>query len=361
MINFTVTMRMIALTALFLAVQCPVFAGDDDSVYMGKDPVGTVAYSLPSTVITMEVQAECEKFYAGPYAKYASKYLGVDVRTEDEVHYTLSGLKMTPYVEADMSRRFLLDLNDTQGHAAFLSLSASGLVSTADALPARSGSWRFPVIAPGDYSDKAMTAKLTTEAATLYKSVKDDSYYGRVAMQLDMLVEKSEEERAAEIARIIFSLREQRMDIVTGDTDATYSGSAMGAALAEITRLEQEYLSLFIGYSEYGTQSCVFDMVPDKDRENQMYIAFRFSETAGILPADNLSGRPVVMEIRPENITQPQSDKQKAKKPNVPVIVYRVPAVCGIRVMDGKSVLIDTRFPVYQLGEETSIPANAKL
>ena len=66
-------------------------------------------------------------------------------------------------------------------------------------------------------------------------------------------------------------------------------------------------------------------------------------------------------EIRPENITQPQSDKQKAKKPNVPVIVYRVPAVCGIRVMDGKSVLIDTRFPVYQLGEETSIPANAKL
>ena len=151
------------------------------------------------------------------------------------------------------------------------------------------------------------------------------------------------------------------MSIVTGDTDATYSGSAMGAALAEITRLEQEYLSLFIGYSEYGTQSCVFDMVPDKDRENQMYIAFRFSETAGILPADNLSGRPVVMEIRPENITQPQSDKQKAKKPNVPVIVYRVPAVCGIRVMDGKSVLIDTRFPVYQLGEETSIPANAKL
>ena len=236
--------------------------------------------------ITVSDRISFERFFIRVFRCLLYRCRNLHVFFVDAIHAeyfyenTLSGLKMTPYVEADMSRRFLLDLNDTQGHAAFLSLSASGLVSTADALPARSGSWRFPVIAPGDYSDKAMTAKLTTEAATLYKSVKDDSYYGRVAMQLDMLVEKSEEERAAEIARIIFSLREQRMSIVTGDTDATYSGSAMEAALSEITRLEQEYLSLFIGYSEYGTQSCVFDMVPDKDRENQMYIAFRFSETA---------------------------------------------------------------------------------
>ena len=150
------------------------------------------------------------------------------------------------------------------------------------------------------------------------------------------------------------------MSIITGDTDATYSGSAMGAALDEITRLEQEYLSLFIGYSEYGTQTYTFDLTPSKTRESQMYIAFRFSETAGILPADNLSGRPIALEITPKDIASPMGEK-KVKKTKVPVVVYRIPATCGIRVIDGKNVLMETRFPIYQFGEETSLPVNVNL
>ena len=36
-----------------------------------SDPQGFVTYSLPSTTITLDVEAVQEKFYAGPYAKYA--------------------------------------------------------------------------------------------------------------------------------------------------------------------------------------------------------------------------------------------------------------------------------------------------
>ena len=43
----------------------------------GKDPEGFLTYSLPSTTITLEVEALQEKFYSGPYAKYAEKYLGI--------------------------------------------------------------------------------------------------------------------------------------------------------------------------------------------------------------------------------------------------------------------------------------------
>ena len=353
------TIALIALSVTVLAMT-PASAKKKDLDYRGKDPIGTVAYSLPSTTISVKVEAARENFYAGPYAKYASKYLGIDVRTADEVNYTLSGIEITPYAEADLSRRFLLSLRGIRTNTTFLRLTASGLVSSAEAVLGHTQAWRFPVIAPGDYSGKAMTAKLTTEATTLYKSVKDESNYSKVAMQQDMVVEKTEEERAAEVAQIIFSLREQRMSIITGDTDAIYSGSAMGAALDEITRLEQEYLSLFTGYSEYGTQTYTFDLVPTRNRESQMYIAFRFSETAGILPADNLSGKPIALEITPEPMAAPQSEK-KVKKSKVPVVAYRIPATCGIRVIDGKNVLMETRFPVYQFGEETTLPVNVNL
>ena len=39
--------------------------------YRGADPVGTVSYSLPRTVISLEVEAVRESFHAGPYSAYA--------------------------------------------------------------------------------------------------------------------------------------------------------------------------------------------------------------------------------------------------------------------------------------------------
>ena len=48
------------------------------------DPEGYLTYSLPSTVISIDVEAVQEKFYAGPYAKYAEKYLGIKPRMKDE-------------------------------------------------------------------------------------------------------------------------------------------------------------------------------------------------------------------------------------------------------------------------------------
>lgn len=46
---------------------------------------------------------------------------------------------------------------------------------------------------------------------------------------------------------MILSLRQQRINIITGNTDATFSGDALRAAVEEIGRLEEEYMSLFTG------------------------------------------------------------------------------------------------------------------
>lgn len=354
-------MKTFVITLLSLTVFASVrSAAQGDIVYKGGDPVGTVAYSLPSTTLSFEVEAVLENFYAGPYAKYAAKYLGIEVRTQDESSCRLTSVKMTPYAEADLSRRYLLNLEGMEAATAFLKLTASGLVSSAESVPSRTMDWRFPVLRQKDYSEKALTTNLTTEATTLYKSVKTGSTYGKVAMQQDMLVEKTEEQRAAEVARTILTLREQRMSIITGDTDATYSGEAMGAAVAEMTRLEQEYLTLFTGYSEFDTQKMTFDIIPDKDRGSQLYVAFRISDTAGLLPADNVSGRPVVFEVIPGEIAAPQQEK-KMKKSKIPVVVYRIPATCSYKMTDGKTMILQGRVPVFQFGEETTLPVNLNL
>lgn len=319
------------------------------------EPDGVLTYSLPKTTISLEVEAVQETFHVGPYARYAEKYLGVKARQKDEVTYHLSSIRMVPYVEADQAARFSVEPGKGLDQS-LLRLSSAGLVSVTEGGAASGASWRFPVQSQGDFSGKGVSSNLMSASATLYGNGKKSS--DRMAMQQNMVVEKSLEKKAAEAAQLIFGLRDQRLKIVTGDTDANYGGDAMSAALNELSRLEDEYMSLFIGYSETQTQKVCFEVIPEAGRENQMYVAFRIADGAGLVPADNLSGKPVVMEIVVPEVKGVQLSEKELKKTKGAKLHYRIPAMCTVRIMDGMNLLVQERLPVYQLGLDTSVPEN---
>ena len=327
----------------------------------GEDPQGYLTYSLPKTSVVLEVEAVQEKFYAGPYAKFAEKYLGIKPRQSDETTFQLTEIRMSPYVEADQERRYSLNVSKGKIDATFLKLSSAGLISFADANFGEESIWRFPTKTQGDFASKGVTSNLTSESTTLYRNEKKESAYNKVSVQQNMVVEKTPEKRAAETADMILKIRQQRFQIVTGDTDATYSGEAMGAAIEELTRLEQEYMTLFIGYSDLQTQKMRFDVVPQAAQESQMYVAFRLSDTAGLVPADNLSGKPVVMEIVAQEVADPALSVEMLKSAKEVQAYYRVPAICTVKLMDGTNLLLQSRMPVYQLGRESSLPVNVIL
>ena len=319
-----------------------------------SDPQGAMIYSLPMTSVKLEIEASRESFYAGPYAKYAQKYLGIDARQKDAVTFTVTSAKMTPSVEADMSARYSVDPGI--GMPAFLSLTSQGLVSVSSAASEET-SWRFPAAGKADFSGRGVTSNLTSEAATLYRNLKNESSYNKVAVQQEMVVQKSPDARAKEAAEMIFNLRKKRVQIVTGDTDATFSGEAMLAAVSEITRLENEYMSMFIGYSEYSEQQMNYEIVPSKENESQLYVAFRLSDSKGLVPADDLSGKPYLMELVPQDVKIP--DEKGARVKGI-VAHYRIPAVCTVKLSDGVNVLLQSRIPVYQLGVESTFPIVVK-
>ncbi len=346
-------MKKITIMLAAIALTISAFAKEKPK----SDPEGYLTYSLPSTVISIDVEAVQETFYAGPYAKYAEKYLGITPRLKDETTVQLTNLTVIPYVEADQTARYsVLASKKTLSTDAVFKLSSYGLVTFADGKFADESVWRFPIDVKGDFSGKGVSSNLTSESTTLYRNDKKESAYNKVSVQQDMIVKKTLEQKAAETAKMILELRSQRLRIVTGDTDATYSGEAMGAAIAELTRLEQEYMTLFIGYSEYQTQQMQFEVIPEAGRENQMYVAFRVSDTKGLSPAEEMTGKPVVMEITAQDFAQPEVDPKKKVKDEY--IRYRIPATCTIRLKNGAELLLQTRIPVYQLGQESTIPAS---
>ena len=159
-----------------------------------------VTYCLPSTTLTVEVEAVREVFFAGPYAPFAKKYLGIDVRKENAVEAYVSQVNVTPRAEADQSVRYSIDPRLGEP---FLSLSAQGLVAFPKKADAEKVTWRFTPLPDADFSGKAVTSAFEKETRILYKTVRTDSTFSRVPVQQEVLVEKSLEKRAAEAAEII--------------------------------------------------------------------------------------------------------------------------------------------------------------
>jgi hypothetical protein len=226
-------------------------------------------------------------------------------------------------------------------------------------------------MAPGLTAASEATGNLTSTETVLYRSVRnEDGGFEQIAVRQSQVVEKSLEKKAQEAASMILSLRQNRINIVTGNTDATFSGDALRAAVEEITRTEDRLMALFTGTTSTSVQTMTFDVIPENSPEDELTIAFRISDTQGLLPADDISGRPVVMEITPEAtadtleteqvIADMESRKRRMKYEAAGRgdIFYRVPAVCRIRLTDGQDLLLQSRIPVYQKGRDLTFPVS---
>jgi len=308
------------------------------------------AYFLPRTTLTLTVTVERVSFFAGPYARYADKYLGIAAEKDDAVRYEILQMQLTPYLEADPAARYSVP---SKAGEQLLNLSAQGLVSLGAGIgaPLR---WDYPTDVAGDFSACGPASNLTSRSTTLYREDPADSAFTRVEVHQKMTVAKSLDARAEEAAEKLLELRDYRLDLLTGNIDGNFSGEALGAAARELAALEAEYLRLFTGYSVRQRQTFSFDIIPKTGSSGRdVQVAFRLSDTEGLLPADDLSGQPFMIEITPEGPV-PADDPADPKLKNA--LHCRIPAVCRVRVSDGVRTYLQTRLPIAQKGQTGLIP-----
>ncbi len=300
-------------------------------------------YSLPSTTFVVEVDAVQEYFFAGPYAAFAPKMLGFSAPEKDAVSARVTRVALQPCVEADPSARYPVEA----GLEYLLSLSAQGLVCFRDTLEAEALRWRFSPLPSRDWSDKGLTGSDVLRTETTVEMVQVDTGFVQMPVTRKVPGTKSLEEKAAEAAEIILSVRQERRSIAMGHTDATFSGEALPAALEELSRIEEEYLALFRGYKVERPLHGVFDVQPSADERVQRYVAFVLSDTDGLKAEGR--GTPFYLELEAE--TRPEAVDAGGRRRT---LRYREPAICTVRLtQDGRDLLI-TRAPVYQLGAECS-------
>lgn len=106
------------------------------------------------------------------------------------------------------------------------------------------------------------------------------------------------EEQASATADMIFSLRKHRLDLITGEAGENVFGAGLKAALEEIDHIERECLDMFYGTVTTTENIYTFNVALAADKGE--YMVCRFSDDAGVIPADDLSGKPIVLKVETE-------------------------------------------------------------
>lgn len=289
-----------------------------------------VTYSLPKTslIVTAEVtKVTCK---AGPYYKYAEKYLGVkDAVTNDHVYYELGKIYLENKGIPDEDNTYTVEFK-SKTVAPYVYLTEDGLMCSINA----------------DY---------TPAGPSLLETIKREAQATETSnvtalMTEELLMAGSVTRQAEVAAKQIYRLRESKMDIVSGEADnMPPDGEAMKLVLQQLTDQEQALTTLFTGRKQRKTTFHEVRIIPQDDMENE--VLFRFSEKLGVLDADDLGGQPVYLSLHATD-RAPELDPKEAEKKErmMKGIVYNVPGKARVEIETGTKKLYRGEVQIVQFG-----------
>ena len=340
-----VFLSLAALSCMSLSLSAQVKAYQSATIPSGN----SVAYSLPRTVLKVTVVAEKESIRRGPYARFAQKYLGVMAPTVDKDLYTVVGGSIGYADEADPAAVYVLD-NPDKSAGRIYTVTPEGLVAAPmEGAPMPDKAPMPPVAGPMKPGKPGGVEVLSY--------VTSDTSFVNVQVDKRSVIDQSPESMAQQAANTIFTLRKRRMELVTGEFGENVFGEGLAAALREIDRLEQEYTALFLGKQFKQRIVKTYDVIPEMGKNTA--VVCRFTETGGLLPAGDLSGTPIGVDMIPENKLENSPWTRRTSKDSRGMVFYRIADMVNCRLMDGQKELTQRRIPIYQFGLTVEMPATS--
>ena len=341
----------ILLFILAIAIAVPSFGQrrkkDDEEATSAF--IEGITYALPRTGVRVHVKTVKATFTPGPYAAYADQLLGItDAKTSASVNWEIEDIAIETFSEPDPEQvykafgdiAFLVNLTP-QGCLAGINIDAT--------IPSLPQVKTNNLVSEPDYDDGFRFANLND---TPFYTPGDSTNNFRP-------VRVSTDEKAAEAANRILNSRLTQYDMVAGLMDEFHpDGAAYTVSLRELKKVEKNYLSLFVGRTTYKHESFSFDFLPTSSA-GKGEVIFRFSDEKGVVPASDLSAKPVMLKVDAENgLVKKYSSLAKSDNPLAgdSGIYYRMPAVASISVIYELKTIATARATLAQFGVVAPLP-----
>jgi hypothetical protein len=296
-----------------------------------------ITYSLPKTSLIINVEVIKITSKAGPYYRYADKYLGVkNAVEENKTYYQLSRVSVVSKGIPDTENTYVAEFK-TGTTAPYAYLTEDGLLCTINA----------------DY--EVSREEHTAHHNPPVSQPQEEEIITPVFLE-ELLMAGSTAKQAEVAAKQIYRIHESRLNILTGEADnLPPDGEAMKVVIQELERREKVLMAMFTGSSTKET--CYYDVaiVPYKDLERE--VLFRFSDLLGIVDADDLSGAPVYINLKTlESPAAPLPDtKEVEKRDKTKGIIYNVPGKARVEILTNRNSLYKGEFLIAQFGRRDNL------
>jgi len=333
-----------------------------------------IFYSLPRTVVKIDVKIDKVENYKGPYADFALRFLGLkNVIQSNSIDYKISGITITTYPEPDPDQYYFAEIGDKFSKtekSTVLSLSETGVILGTLNEPADTTGEVLQISKPLDNSgepEKDAFGELFKYSAdvsvfekvdTIIRKINVDTmtierqYYKRT------MIEKSPEQKAKEAADYISKIKENRFNLISGTQEVNYNRETLEYMDNQLKTMEKEYLKLFTGVSLHKNLSFSYKYIPVPNQINTEIPVFKFLKSKGIIDLDEQGGRVITIKIqRVGNTTTVANYLKKAEKETkTQGFSYRIPELARVVVKLDENTQEETQCLVSQLGVITNLP-----
>lgn len=290
-----------------------------------------ITYSLPKTSLIVDAEVTKVTCKAGPYYKYAEKYLGVkDAITEDDVYFELGKIRLINKGIPDTDNTYIVEFKGGTV-APYAYLTEEGLLCSINGEYTPEGA----VVATDATKKKAPEAAKATDTSVFSE---------------ELLMAGSTTRQAEVAAKQIYRIRESRLNILTGEADnLPPDGEAMKLVIQQLEEQEKALINLFTGIKTRETDDYEVSITPYDNLEKE--VLFRFSNQLGIVDADDLGGAPVYMNLKAIDRT-PQLDPKEAEKKEKAMkgVIYNVPGKASIHINMNNKTLYKGEAQIVQFG-----------
>jgi hypothetical protein len=313
-------------------------------------------YALPKTRLVVKVTASKTEFIPGPYHQYAKVLLGIEgARVLSSVHYQIQDIQLISQSIPDSDYCYSVkDINYGKVEELLKDLKAKGLVME-DFQPGYSELTinDLDALEPVQFTDLSVKPFIHAETTKTGNSNVEVNSSGMpfTAKQLEA---KSLEEKANEAAKFIIKIRKRRFKLLAGQYEVFPEGIALATAVEELTKLEEEYLSLFIGKTSTSIISQSFMAIPSEGEKVQRFTLFRFSNESGFYAAGGKNGEAVILQLKDleTNSTLSQLQRSSLNSQNDNKLYYRLADRAEVKVFYGSHEVLEAELAVFQFGAQ---------
>ena len=326
-------------------------------------------YSLPRTLLKIDVIAELKEDIPGPLNNYAEKYMGLgDVIHTKSSHYEIKEIRVGTFSQPDPEQSFFvyIDKKSKEDKSLNLNLTKSGIIKGVNL-----------TTASGQINYENVSVNLdTNKEKSLFNYFADHNFYQHVdtivrRISIDTVsyqqyfyntswLTKNLEQKAKETSESIAKIRENRFLLLTGYQEVNY-GESMAYMDGELKKMEAEYLSLFTGRSKKELLIKSFVYLPQKSTTGNQ-VVFKFSESEGFISDNSSRGTSVQIKIIPQQnsyaIDRFFQGTATIEESEMSGYFYRIPEQTTIQLIYNGNILHETQKLINQFGTVVQSPAS---